>query len=92
MIKRMKIDIQKWNWWTESYVSHVIPSHVKAVTYAEDFEEEIQCASCYKKIKAKDTYTSLEIHTPVYGFGYRVCPLCYREEVARMDVWRKHID
>lgn len=42
--------------------------------------QEISCASCGKRVKAGNTFTSLEIHNDL-GLGYLVCEQCYSKEI-----------
>lgn len=40
----------------------------------------VACANCGKNVTYEDPYTSRFIHSD-YGFGYAVCPACYKNEL-----------
>lgn len=44
--------------------------------YEGSMSKIVSCASCGKKIKYGNSYTSRRIHNQ-FGFGYAVCESCY---------------
>lgn len=78
--KGLVMRAKKWNTKTRKYEEYDLP--IGAVTYIEDLDTVIPCASCGKPVIAGNTYTSLEIHTDG-GFGYLVCADCYKNEMNR---------
>ena len=76
----MKI-INRWNYKTHKYDE--IKYDDKKYNYqyfCNNMDEKINCPHCNKELKFGDSYTSLEFHTPITGFGYGVCEKCYMEE------------
>lgn len=74
--------LNKWNYKRHIYEDYQVPDEWNVKTYGDGMEEIINCCQCGKKIKFKDSYTSLEVHTEI-GFGYSVCEDCYNEEWKR---------
>ena len=81
--------LNKWNYEKHGYDSYVVPDNWNVKVGGDNLDEIIHCASCGREGKFGDTYTSLEIHTPLYGFGYAVCEDCHNKEWERR---RKHKD
>lgn len=75
--------IGRWNYKTREYDPYEIPADWDVKMFSIDMEETVSCASCGKKIKYGDCYTSMEIHEQKFGFGYAVCDKCYEEESKR---------
>ena len=50
--------------------------------YEADMSTVVNCAQCGKELVYADSYTSLEVQTPL-GFGYAVCADCYEKEWQR---------
>ncbi len=74
--------IRKWNWKKHKYEDYFIPDDRNICLYAENLENVIDCASCGKPIKVRDSYTSIELHNDI-GLGYMVCDECYKKEWAK---------
>lgn len=70
--------VGKWNYKTKKYDDYELPSG--ATGYTEHLGQEISCASCGKRVKAGNAFTSLEIHNDL-GLGYLVCEQCYSKEI-----------
>lgn len=82
MLKRIEIG-GRWNYKTHRYDPYTVPIEWDVRLYSEDMDEIVSCASCGKKVKYGDCYTSFEIHTEILGLGYSVCPECKEKEWAR---------
>lgn len=81
--------MKRWNVRTGEYETYTVPKDWICVCFTTSMEAEINCASCGKKIIYGNSLTSREIHAP-HGFGYKVCPDCYQEEVYREQMrWIK---
>lgn len=78
--------MEKWNYKTHNYDPYEVPIDWNCKTYSEDMNEIINCASCGRKIRYGNCYTSKEIHTSV-GFGYGVCSKCYEKEWQHRGRW-----
>lgn len=73
--------LRKWDYETHKYLKHEIPDnwYVPLISKVGD---KVNCPHCGKEIIFGETFTSLEIHTPV-GLGYGVCDKCYQEKWNR---------
>ena len=80
--------LKKWNYIKHDYDDYNIPDNWHVSTLELDLNTIINCVQCGKEVKYGDTYTSLEVHTPLYGFGYCVCKKCYNEEWERRKKYR----
>jgi len=74
--------LNKWNYEKHNYDSYTIPDNWK-VKCDGKLSEIINCARCGRETILGDCYTSLEIHTALYGFGFLVCKDCNEEEWER---------
>lgn len=74
--------LQKWNYEKQQYEDFEVPSDWRCRAYVPDILEPISCPHCGKILPFYETYTSLEVHTPM-GFGYGVCGECYEKEWER---------
>ena len=74
--------MQKWNNEKGKYELYDVPADWQCKLYEDDMNQKINCASCGKKIRFGECYTSMEIHN-VWGFGYAVCPECHQKEIER---------
>lgn len=77
--------LKKWNYKTHKYDDFKVPDEWNCKNYTNDMEEIINCPHCGKKTPFGECYTSLEIHTPYFGFGYGVCKECYQKEWERRN-------
>lgn len=75
--------LKKYNYATNKFSDHIIEDNWNCKAYSHDMEEVVNCPHCGRQLTYGDTYTSLEIRTPM-GFGYGVCENCYSEELRRM--------
>lgn len=78
-----KTILHKWNYQKHDYEPYQVPDGLICLTYSEDMEKEVNCCQCFKKMKFGDCYTSLEVHSMPFAFGYAVCKDCYQEEWKR---------
>lgn len=74
----MKDMVLKWIPEKHKYVKYELPEG--ASLWEEDMEEVVSCASCGKKVKFGNSYTSRHIHEES-GFGFAVCKECYEKEL-----------
>lgn len=74
--------MRKWNYETRQYEDYATPHYWHCPIFSYDMEEEINCASCGRKIKYGEGYASLEIHTSM-GMGYNVCEKCHAQEIKK---------
>ena len=74
--------LKKWNYKSKKYDDYEVPDDWKCKTYSNDMEEVVNCPHCGMAITFGSGYTSREIHTE-FGFGYTVCPECYKAEWER---------
>lgn len=74
--------MQKWNYKIHSYENYSVSKDWRCLTYCDNLEEKINCASCGKIKKYGDMYTSKEIHDNI-GFGYAICEKCNEIEWNR---------
>ena len=70
--------LRRWNY--EKHIYEPYQASENAATYMEDLDSFVDCAECGKKIRFGCSYTSLRIHTPIFGMGYAVCEECYKKE------------
>ena len=75
--------LNKWNYKLHKYDNYSVPDDCNCQTYSNDMKEIVNCPHCGRELEYGDTYTSLEIHSPIYGFGYGVCHECYEKEWER---------
>ncbi len=75
--------LQRWNYDKHEYEAFNSPAVILSL-YSEDMLEEVDCASCGKRMPFGDGYTSKEIHNRV-GLGYPVCSDCYEAEIKRWE-------
>ena len=75
--------LQKWNYKKHKYDPYEVPDDWNCHSYSDDMKEIVNCPHCGKELEFGDTYTSMEIHTPSFGFGYGVCSECYEKEWER---------
>lgn len=80
--------LNKWNYEKHEYEPYVVPDNWNVKCGGTDDNEIVHCAQCGRQGKLGDTYTSLEIHTPLYGFGFAVCEDCYEIEWKRRRYYR----
>ena len=71
--------MEKFDWKTREYHEYNIPEDWYCSLYENDMERIVNCAECGKEVPYSTTYVSLAIHN-VMGFGYAVCPECYKKE------------
>lgn len=81
--------LKKWNYSTHTYDPYEPPVPCRVGTFFADFNQLINCASCGSELKYGDSYSSLEIHTPM-GFGYCVCETCHAKEFERRLIYARH--
>lgn len=74
--------LSKWNYEKHNYEDYEIPDDWYVTTFEMDMDKIVHCPHCGRQGKFGDTYTSLEIHTPI-GIGYSVCEDCYEQEWKR---------
>ena len=74
--------LRKWNYGKLTYEDYEVPDEWKVSVFELDMETLVDCCQCGKEIKIGETYTSQEVHTKM-GWGFRVCPECYRSEMER---------
>lgn len=79
--------LNKWNYDKHKYDSYAIPDNWN-VKCDGDLAEVINCAQCGREKILDECYTSMEIHTPLYGFGFLVCEDCHNEEMQRKMRYR----
>jgi hypothetical protein len=65
---------KKWNRDTEKYEDYELPKG--ACAYCTDMDKKVPCASCGKKIKYGNAYTSSVIYGDTGIFGFAVCEKC----------------
>ena len=80
--------LQKWNYEKHGYEHLLVPNEWNCKPHSEDMEEVINCPHCGKKLKFGESYTSMEIQTLIYGFGFGVCEECYEEEWKRRKKYK----
>ena len=81
--------LNKWNYETHKYDQYSVPDEWNCQTYSSDMKEIVNCPHCGKELGFGNTYTSLEIHTPVFGFGYGVCRECHEKELERRRKYKE---
>ena len=74
--------LRRWNYKTHQYDPFPIPDDWEVWLISDDMNRIVNCASCGRKIRFGDSYTSMEVQTEL-GFGYPVCPACYKQEIRR---------
>ena len=74
--------LNKWNYEKHVYEAYEVPDEWRISVYETDMDALVNCCQCGKEIKFGETYTSQEVHTEM-GFGFAVCPECYRSEMER---------
>ena len=73
----------KWNFFKREYEKFT-PAEVGIYkTYCSNMNERVNCPHCGKRMKFRDSYTSLQIQTGI-GMGFAVCKTCYDKERAEM--------
>lgn len=72
----------RWDPTQRRYLPHELPCPALSALSAR-IGEVVCCASCGTALPYDETYVSLEIHAMPGGFGYAVCPSCYRAEIER---------
>ena len=81
--------LRKWNETTRKYESYTVPDEWHVSTYEADMSTMVNCCQCGRRLPFGETYTSLQVQTPV-GFGYGVCAGCYfGKEVPEYEAARK---
>ena len=57
----------------------------KIIVNTDDMNQEVNCASCGKKLQFGDTYTGINEVTNEGLFGLPVCETCYFKEMSDQD-------
>jgi hypothetical protein len=71
--------VGKWNYEARDYDPYTIPDDWHTPLLSNDMDEVINCASCGKRVRFGECYTSKVIHAKL-GFGYSVCSECHDKE------------
>ena len=80
----------RWDPAQRRYLPHELPA---GCPLSAGPGERVSCASCGDWVPYDGTLASLEIHEPLLGLGYPVCPACHAAEVSRRqaaDAARRH--
>ena len=80
---------RKWDFDRKVYLPYNIPS--ACVLGGIDMNDTINCASCGKKLKFGESYTSKCIHN-IFGLGFAVCAECNTKEFEAERTAEKEID
>lgn len=75
--------LDKWDYDAGRYLPMEVPDEWNVTISSYDLDEVINCPQCGCELTVGESYTSLEIHTPFFGFGYFVCEKCHKAEVQR---------
>ena len=73
--------LNKWNEAARRYEPYEVPDEWRVSCYEADMGAQVNCARCGATLPFGETYTSLQIHTPMLGFGYGVCEQCHMHEL-----------
>ena len=68
--------LRKWDERKKAYEPYDVPDEWHVTTFESDMNERVNCAQCGREISFGDSYTSMQVHSPI-GFGYAVCEDCY---------------
>lgn len=81
--------LYRWNYNKHEYdkVVYFETYNFKAA-FTDDYDEVINCPGCLKYLTVAQCYISLEYHTE-HGFGYGVCPQCYKQEWERRNKYNE---
>lgn len=75
--------LRKWDYGKHEYVPLEVPDGWHVSCYEADMDAAVNCCRCGRALPFGETYTSLQVHAPVSGFGYAVCPECYEMEMEK---------
>lgn len=82
---------RKWDFDRKVYQPYNIPSAWCCDLGGIDMDDTINCASCGKKLKFGESYTSKCIHNR-FGLGFAVCAECSAKEFEAERTAEKEID
>jgi hypothetical protein len=80
---KTEVIMLKWDFFKKEYTEFVPNSKGVYKTYCSNMNERVNCAHCGKRLKFKDSYTSLQIQDHI-GMGFAVCKECYKDESRGM--------
>lgn len=75
--------MEKWDFYKKEYVPFNPTAKGVFKTYCSNMNERVNCPHCGKRLKFRDSFTSLQIQNRT-GMGFAVCKTCYKEESREM--------
>lgn len=77
--------LDRWDYDEGRYLPMAVPGEWNVTIGSRDMDEVINCPQCGCELTFGESFTSLEVHTPFFGFGYCVCPSCHERELDRRE-------
>lgn len=68
--------LRRWSEAERRYEPYEVPDDWRVSAYEDDMGTRVNCCQCGRELTWGETYTSMQVQTPV-GFGYGVCHECY---------------